>query len=93
LQEDYVEHLLGTKIVVATQRSLWEDHLWLMEALAAGCLVLTDPMMLLPHGLVEHQHERLAIAAQGHRAAMAYHWSHQVLERIICEERPISLND
>jgi len=48
-----VKHLMGTKIVVATQRSLWEDHWRLMEALAAGCLVLTDPMLLLPHSLVD----------------------------------------
>jgi glycosyltransferase involved in cell wall biosynthesis len=44
--------LLQSKIVVVAQRDEWEDHYRLYESLASGALVLTDPMLALPEGLV-----------------------------------------
>eukprot|EP00980_Cylindrotheca_fusiformis_P002999 scaffold692_cov118-Cylindrotheca_fusiformis.AAC.21 len=49
--ETYVRALLQSKIVVVTQRDEWEDHYRLYESLASGALVLTDPMLVMPHGL------------------------------------------
>lgn len=51
VQEDYINILLDTKIVVITQRDYWEDHYRLMEALVSGTCVLTDFMHGLPEGL------------------------------------------
>jgi hypothetical protein len=48
----YVKALLQSKIVVVAQRDEWEDHYRLYESLASGALVLTDPMLALPEGLV-----------------------------------------
>jgi hypothetical protein len=50
-QPEYVVSLLNSKIVVVAQHDEWEDHLRLMEALAGGALVLSDPMLAAPHGL------------------------------------------
>ena len=51
VQPDYVDALLRSKIVITSQRDRWEDHYRLMEGLACGALVLTDPMSTLPHHL------------------------------------------
>ena len=53
-QEEYVDAMLNSQIIVVTQRDGWEDHYRLMEALISGALVMTDAMLLLPNGL-EHQ--------------------------------------
>ena len=53
VQKAYVDALLSSKIVVTSQRDRWEDHYRLMEALATGALVLTDPMTHLPSHLVD----------------------------------------
>jgi hypothetical protein len=49
--DSYITNLLKSKIVVVAQRDEWEDHYRLMEALASGALVLTDPMLAMPEGL------------------------------------------
>lgn len=51
VQSDYVDALLRSKIVITSQRDRWEDHYRLMEGLACGALVLTDPMSTFPHHL------------------------------------------
>ena len=51
VQADYVDALLRSKIVITSQRDRWEDHYRLMEGLACGTLVFTDPMSTLPHHL------------------------------------------
>lgn len=51
LQYEYIAGLLSTKIVVIAQRDEWEDHYRLMESLASGALVLSDPMIAPPAGL------------------------------------------
>ena len=51
VQSDYVDALLRSKIVITSQRDRWEDHYRLMEGLACGTLVLTDPMSTFPHHL------------------------------------------
>ena len=53
VQYKYTLDLLKCKIVVITQRDEWEDHYRLMESLASGALVMTDPMVILPAGLVD----------------------------------------
>jgi spore maturation protein CgeB len=50
LQDSYVEALLTTKIIVTAQRTGWEDHYRLFEAIIGGGLVLTDPMYTMPLG-------------------------------------------
>lgn len=52
VDQDYIETLLDTKIVVIAQRDFWEDHYRLMEAFVSGTCVLTDFMHGLPEGLV-----------------------------------------
>ena len=39
---------MESKIVVVSQRDIWEDHYRLMEALVCGGMVMTDPMSSLP---------------------------------------------
>jgi len=51
VEDEYIEMLLNTKIVVIAQRDFWEDHYRLMEALVSGACVLTDFMHGLPAGL------------------------------------------
>ena len=47
---DYIDTMLRSKLVVVSQRSRYEDHWRLMEALVSGALVLTDTMLSLPPG-------------------------------------------
>lgn len=47
----YVETMLKSKIVVVTQRDLYEDHYRLFEALVSGSMVMTDRMLGIPAGL------------------------------------------
>ena len=49
-QSAYVAGMLESKIVVVTQRDLWEDHYRLFEALVSGAMVMTDKMHGLPEG-------------------------------------------
>ena len=49
VDDAYVHALLEHKIVVVAQRDRWEGHYRLMEALAGGALVMTDPMHPLPY--------------------------------------------
>jgi len=53
VQEEYFSELLTCKIVVITQHDEFEDHYRLMESLASGALVMTDPMIAMPAGLVD----------------------------------------
>lgn len=52
---DYLQALLRTKIVVVAQRDAWEDHYRLFEAIVGGALVMTDPMLAMPDGLVHQE--------------------------------------
>ena len=47
----YAIELVSHKIVVVCQRDMWQGHYRLMEALAGGAMVLTDPMYPLPYGI------------------------------------------
>lgn len=51
--DEYTQALMDHKIIVVAQRDLWEGHYRLMEALAGGALVMTDPMHPLPYKLVD----------------------------------------
>ena len=55
VQNEYVKTLVSSKIVVVSQRDLWEDSYRLMEALVSGAMVMTDPMLTLPTGLVDRE--------------------------------------
>lgn len=48
IQDAYANALLQYKIVVICQRDRFEGHYRLMEALAGGAMVMTDPMLPLP---------------------------------------------
>ena len=50
---DYIQAMLTTKIVVLAQRDKWEGHMRLMECLLSGALVLHDPQVYYPYGLVD----------------------------------------
>ena len=50
-QPAYLTKLLDSRIVVVAQKDGWEDHYRLMEALASGAMVMTDPMWSWPVGL------------------------------------------
>jgi Uncharacterized protein conserved in bacteria len=54
--DEYATALLNYKIVVVAQRDNWEGHYRLMEAMAGGALVLTDPMHPLPRGIEDRSH-------------------------------------
>lgn len=54
--DEYAAALLNYKIVVVAQRDNWEGHYRLMEAMAGGALVLTDPMHPLPRGIEDGSH-------------------------------------
>lgn len=53
VDQEYLESLLKTKIVVVAQRDAWEDHYRLFEAFTGGAMVMTDTMLSLPDGLVD----------------------------------------
>ncbi len=48
-----IESLLTSKIVVVAQRDIWDGDYGLFEALAGGALVMMDPMLAMPRGLVD----------------------------------------
>ncbi len=50
---DYIQAMLTTKIIVLGQRDKWEGHMRLMESLLSGALVLHDPQVYWPYGVVD----------------------------------------
>jgi glycosyltransferase involved in cell wall biosynthesis len=54
----YVAALLRCKIAVVTQRDRWEDSYRLMEAMAAGVMVISDRMLAPPKGIIDGIHIR-----------------------------------
>lgn len=53
VHSDYIEAMLSTKIIVLAQRDKWEDHFRFDEALLSGALVMTEPQIYYPHGVVD----------------------------------------
>ena len=49
---DYIRDMLTTKIIVLAQRDAWEGHFRLYEALLSGALVMTEPQLYFPHGII-----------------------------------------
>mmetsp|Transcript_74246 Transcript_74246/g.215133 ORF Transcript_74246/g.215133 Transcript_74246/m.215133 type:complete len:201 (+) Transcript_74246:1597-2199(+) len=47
VQDEYIQSMLDSKVIVVAQRDGWEDHYRIWEALVSGALVLTDPMLAL----------------------------------------------
>jgi hypothetical protein len=50
---DYIQAMLTSKIIVLAQRDKWEGHFRLMEGLLSGALVLHDPQVYWPYGIVD----------------------------------------
>ena len=50
---DYIQAMLTTKVIVLAQRDKWEGHFRLMEGLLSGALVLHDPQLYWPYGIVD----------------------------------------
>jgi len=50
---DFIEAMMTTKIIVLAQRDRWEGHSRLYEMLLSGALVMSDPQMYWPHGIVD----------------------------------------
>jgi len=69
VNQAYAEALLEYKIVVVCQRDRWEDHYRLMEGLAGGALVMTDPMHPLPYGI---RHKEQVIVYQSVQELLQY---------------------
>lgn len=79
---DYVDSLLCSKIVVVAQRDMWEDHYRLFEALISGALVLTDPMLTLPQGLMDRESVVVYHSLEELRGLIAYYLEHEE-ERLV----------
>lgn len=74
---DYIRALLEYKIVVVCQRDSWYGHYRLMEALVGGALVMTDPMVGLPAGVV---HDETVVVFQRQRdlkQKLVYYMNHE----------------
>lgn len=52
---NYVKGLLANKIIVVAQRDNWEGHYRLFEALVGGALVMSDPIIHKPAGLIDKE--------------------------------------
>jgi hypothetical protein len=52
---EYARALLEVKIVVLSQRDRYEDHYRLFEALVSGAMVMTDPALSFPWGVVHNE--------------------------------------
>lgn len=50
VNDAYASALLHYKIIVVCQRDKWEDHYRLMEGMAGGALVMSDPKVYMPAG-------------------------------------------
>lgn len=82
----YIEALLSTKIVVVTQRDIWEDHYRLFEALVSGALVVTDTMLSLPVGLQNGTSIVEAGSADQLDALLEYYLQHPVERMAVARE-------
>lgn len=55
-QQEYVNKLARSQIIVSAQPDGWEGDYRLMEALSSGALVLHNKMQLPPRGLIDGEH-------------------------------------
>lgn len=85
-QSAYIEAMLGTKIVVVTQRDQWEDHYRLYEALVSGAMVMTDKMLILPSGL-QNGTSIVEFASADEFLRLASHYLQNQNERMIIAKK------
>jgi hypothetical protein len=71
--EEYVATLLRSKIVVVTQRDMWEDSYRLMEAFASGAMVLADFMLAPPRGILDGLHLKFFSSTQELEKLITYY--------------------
>ena len=83
VHREYLMQLLSSRIVIVTQRDKWEGHYRLMEALAAGTMVLADFMLSLPKGLVHGESVVLFRSEQELRDLILYYADHEEERRQI----------
>ena len=50
---DFIRGMMTTKIIVLAQRDRWEGHSRLYETLLSGALVMSDPQIYFPHGIID----------------------------------------
>eukprot|EP00543_Licmophora_paradoxa_P007430 CAMPEP_0202450294 /NCGR_PEP_ID=MMETSP1360-20130828/8914_1 /ASSEMBLY_ACC=CAM_ASM_000848 /TAXON_ID=515479 /ORGANISM="Licmophora paradoxa, Strain CCMP2313" /LENGTH=463 /DNA_ID=CAMNT_0049068493 /DNA_START=282 /DNA_END=1673 /DNA_ORIENTATION=+ len=55
VQHEYINAMLRCKIIVVAQRDRYEDHYRLLETMLTGALVLTDPYVRFPWGVVHNE--------------------------------------
>ena len=76
-QDSYINALLTTKIVVVAQRDSWEDHYRLFESVIGGALVMTDPMITLPTGLINGTNIIIYESLENLRSLILYYLEHE----------------
>ena len=76
-QNAYVNELLDYKIIVLAQRNYWEDHYRLFEAMSGGAMVLSDPMLPLPKGLVDGTHLVVYDSIKSLKEKIIYYLEHR----------------
>jgi len=76
IQEQYVELMLKSKIIVVTQRDPWEGHYRLMEGLASGAMIVADFMLSLPKGLKDRESVVLFRSEAELREVLPYYVQH-----------------
>jgi hypothetical protein len=85
VHQDYVQAMISAKIVIVTQRDLWEDHYRLMEALVCGALVIADTMLAPPKGLVHGETIVFFETLQELEEAVMYYLIHEEERRAIAQ--------
>ncbi|KAL7565788.1 hypothetical protein ACA910_015569 [Epithemia clementina (nom. ined.)] len=86
VHSEYIEAMLQTKILVISQRDIWEDHYRLMEGLVSGACVLTDFMFGLPSGLENSTSILMYRSAQELESFIVHYLEHDT-ERIAVARR------
>jgi len=70
---EYIEQMVGTKIIVVAQRDEWEGSHRLLEALASGAMVIADKALAMPAGLVDRESIVIYDSEQSLKNAIFYY--------------------
>jgi hypothetical protein len=90
---EYARALLEYKIVVLAQRDRYEDHYRLFEALISGAMVMTDPALCFPWGVVHNETIVVYRSVYEMRDQVIYYLQHDEERRRIAQAgRDLSLN-
>mmetsp|Transcript_36187 Transcript_36187/g.75264 ORF Transcript_36187/g.75264 Transcript_36187/m.75264 type:complete len:196 (-) Transcript_36187:2168-2755(-) len=86
VHSSYVSGMLGTKIIVVTQRDRWEGHYRLFEAMVTGACVFSDFMYGLPGGLQNGTSILLFTGGEELKSLIQYYLDHPD-ERLLVARR------